>query len=366
MKPLNALSVASTAARSDRSGGEIPTHNSTITPDSSQDRDDDTITLDGAESPMDIDEHSPLLGESRPDHFGPTVKSPKWRAIPKRITSAVVGTIRVVVTTIATPVIYVIACFYDEEDRFSPFLPIITICKVLSPRRRKVTVPLSEKNQSGHNMRNNNGSKRPTKRPRRPPSIASSTAIATDSELDEKMTPTTEDDAHNTRSTRSRSSVSSSGEEITPARRSIRIKLHNEDVLNRRRQQQEDDSKDEAKAVVAAALKSPSSPGGAKLKFPKAPAPPRPLIPRRQPSYTNASNYGPHAKTLIIDLDETLIHSHSKGGRFATGHMVEVKMHTAVGVGGTFLGPQIPILYYVHKRPHCDEFLRKVSVSRID
>ena len=24
------------------------------------------------------------------------------------------------------------------------------------------------------------------------------------------------------------------------------------------------------------------------------------------------------------------------------------------------LGPQHPILYYVHKRPHCDEFLRKV------
>lgn len=24
------------------------------------------------------------------------------------------------------------------------------------------------------------------------------------------------------------------------------------------------------------------------------------------------------------------------------------------------IGPQHPILYYVHKRPHCDEFLRKI------
>ena len=44
----------------------------------------------------------------------------------------------------------------------------------------------------------------------------------------------------------------------------------------------------------------------------------------------------------------------------SSGHMVEVKLQTAVGLGGATLGPQHPILYYVHKRPHCDEFLRKV------
>ncbi|EMR10299.1 hypothetical protein PNEG_01560 [Pneumocystis murina B123] len=54
-------------------------------------------------------------------------------------------------------------------------------------------------------------------------------------------------------------------------------------------------------------------------------------------------------KTLILDLDETLIHSLVKGGRIATGHMVEV-----------MLGKHA-ILYYVHKRPHCDNFLKKVS-----
>jgi len=41
--------------------------------------------------------------------------------------------------------------------------------------------------------------------------------------------------------------------------------------------------------------------------------------------------------------------------------MVEVKLNSTVGYGGATLGPQHPILYYVHKRPHCDDFLRKVS-----
>ena len=44
----------------------------------------------------------------------------------------------------------------------------------------------------------------------------------------------------------------------------------------------------------------------------------------------------------------------------SSGHMVEVKLNTNVGYGGTTLGPQHPILYYVHKRPHCDDFLRNV------
>ena len=46
----------------------------------------------------------------------------------------------------------------------------------------------------------------------------------------------------------------------------------------------------------------------------------------------------------------------------STGHMVEVRLNTTlVGAGGeTSIGPQHPILYYVHKRPFCDDFLRRV------
>ena len=117
--------------------------------------------------------------------------------------------------------------------------------------------------------------------------------------------------------------------------------------------------------ITPAALKSPSSPPAtlSMAKYPRAPAPPRPLIPKRQPSYTMAepiNGRGPQ-KTLILDLDETLIHSMAKGGRMSTGHMVEVKLNTFVAASGVpIAGPQHPILYYVHKRPHCDDFLRRV------
>lgn len=56
----------------------------------------------------------------------------------------------------------------------------------------------------------------------------------------------------------------------------------------------------------------------------------------------------------------------------SSGHMVEVKLnnHVLNPVAQVVPGqpapppqivpPQHPILYYVHKRPHCDDFLRKV------
>jgi CTD nuclear envelope phosphatase 1 len=328
-------------------------------------RDDDTSTLDGADSSMEVDEQSPLLGESRPDHFG-DVKASAWRSLPRRISSAVIGTVRVIITTISAPCRYVIACFYDEQGRFSPVRPFVTIYRVMRPRRKKRNaMAMPEKPEASPQGR---GSKlQSQKRPKRPPSIASlSTAVASDSEMDEKMESLQTESQPEANSTRASTSPSASGEDITPARRSIRIKLHNDELLKRRRQPHETNipenaTKEDVKEAVAASLKSPPSPGVTKLtKFPRTPLPPRPLIPRRQPSYKNASANGPHQKTLIIDLDETLIHSHSKGGRFASGHMVEVRMQHAVGIGGTFIGPQIPILYYVHKRPHCDEFLKKV------
>jgi CTD nuclear envelope phosphatase 1 len=295
------------------------------------------------DGPMD-DEQAPLLGESRPDHFadGGAVKPSAWRSLPRRIGSAVVGTVRIVIATLCAPCRYVIACFYDEEGAFSPLAPFVTIYHVCRPRRkRKRAIAVPEKTEG----------KFPQKRPKRPPSESSSTAVASDSEMDEKVEPLR--------------ATPGPDEAPSPSRRSIRIKLHNDELLKRTRQSgsMSDANKDDVKEAVAASLKSPPSAGAAlKLtRFPRAPAPPRPLIPRRQPSYKHVpSAVGPHQKTLIIDLDETLIHSHSKGGRFATGHMVEVRMQHSVGIGGAFIGPQIPILYYVHKRPHCDEFLKKV------
>lgn len=129
-----------------------------------------------------------------------------------------------------------------------------------------------------------------------------------------------------------------------------------------------------ADLAAADMLKSPMSSSHKITKYPYSyPVPPRPLIPLRQPSYgppglkQNGQRYIPQ-KTLILDLDETLIHSLAKGGRMSTGHMVEVRLSSPMTVpvapsaGGmsTVIGPQHPILYCVHKRPHCDDFLRKV------
>jgi CTD nuclear envelope phosphatase 1 len=313
-------------------------------------------------SAMDFTESSPLLAST--ELFSEMKSGSSWRSLPNRITTAVIGTTRVIFTTITVPARYVIACFYDENDQFSPFLPIITICRVFSPRRRKRTAQALDAGSEKTRL----PKPRSQKKSKRSASVAStSTAVTSDSELDEKHSNERDSPARNTRSR----TTPLDQDEIAPQRRSIRIKLHNEESLKQRRRDQQEakskaltDSKvSDAKDVVAAALKSPSSPGSSSklTKFPRAPAPPRPLVPRRQPSYSKTPLNGPpRQKTLIIDLDETLIHSHSKGGRFATGHMVEVKIGHTVGVGGVTFGPQVPILYYVHKRPHCDEFLRKV------
>lgn len=62
----------------------------------------------------------------------------------------------------------------------------------------------------------------------------------------------------------------------------------------------------------------------------------------------NGHGIGGKRKTLVLDLDETLIHATSRGSR-SQGYMVEV------------LADGHSCLYYVYKRPHVDYFLKKVS-----
>jgi|SRR5712671_2313294 len=114
-------------------------------------------------------------------------------------------------------------------------------------------------------------------------------------------------------------------------------------------------------------------------RFALAYTPPQPfasLMPTPPPSRTPTPTYSPSAglpiaprktpfhlpKTLVLDLDETLIHSTSRplpaagirglfGARRAASHTVEVVM------GGR------STLYHVYKRPFVDFFLRKVRVA---
>ncbi len=320
------------------------------------------------------DEKTPLINHSN-GPFEQTKPRKRW-LFPKRIYEGVVGGVAVLLSPIVYTGQYLVACFYYEEDgRFSLAAPLYHMSRIVrGPRRRKsASKTMRSSGFSGNSEKGSRGSRRLSvtqsqtrKLTRRSPSIAStSTAITSDSEIESERPRTRDEDIDfPSRHTRSKSNASSAGEEIAPAKRSIRIKLHNEDALRQRKAAKKAQSNSEVSPEAANALKSPTGPmiAAAKHKFPRAPQPPRPLVPRRQPSYSakGASAVGPHQKTLILDLDETLIHSMAKGGRFQTGHMVEVKLQASVGAGGQVIGPQVPILYYVHKRPFCDEFLKKV------
>lgn len=86
------------------------------------------------------------------------------------------------------------------------------------------------------------------------------------------------------------------------------------------------------------------------LKYPRSYAPPRPLL--FNPSPTAPISTPREKKILVLDLDETLIHSMFRSvSGFPQGHMIEVKLQNS----------QFATLYNVLKRPYCDEFLEAVS-----
>jgi len=321
-------------------------------------------------------EKTPLLHKPPEGPFEEAKERRRW-LYPKRVTAGIVGAVGFVLAPFVYTGRYVVACFYYEENgQFSLLAPIYHIARPFSRSRRKKGTAKSTKapgsaEKEKRKSRNSISAQADTTRTsRRSLSIAStSTAMTSDSETEQQASRGDVDSP--ARHTRSKSSVSSQGDEIAPAKRSIRIKLHNEDALRQRKaaKKSQISKSNQVSPEAAAALKSPTGPVTAAskqlTKFPRAPLPPRPLVPRRQPSYsaTGPSAMGPRQKTLIIDLDETLIHSQAKGGRFQTGHMVEVKLQASYDTKGQILGPQVPILYYVHKRPYCDEFLKKVCIK---
>lgn len=282
-----------------------------------------------------VDEKTPLLQTEEDPNAVPTLHSqeaskPSINPI-KKLSNALIGAIRAVFSTIFAPGYYIIACFYDDEGNFSTFMPLRYASRAMTgksrQRSKRHATPMEAHGEKSQVLRGH------------------SDQI---------------DDDHPARHTRSHSTSSSASDDgdLKP-KRAIRIKTLNDQALRER----ERSSKQPTLTVDT--IKSPTSASNASkiMKYPRAPAPPRPLIPKRQPSYSVAGGLPAVTpqKTLIIDLDETLIHSMAKGGRMSTGHMVEVKLQTPVGVGGGVLGPQVPILYWVNKRPYCDEFLRKVS-----
>lgn len=312
-----------------------------------------------------LSEKRPLLGHQQPD--SPEKEAAGWSMLPKRIASTFIDSLRWLLTTVASPGIYLVSLLYNEDGVFLPFSvfyrqPVSTATgnspRKTSKRTETGSVKVSRKDSVGRRLS--------TREVRTFTSNSSSSGMSSESE--QELGESTKSKSGRV----SRTKASHLADEISPARRSIRIKLHNEDSLRQRtrRKSQSVESNSTNPTVVGkitpATLKSPTSPPSSlsMTRYPRAPAPPRPIIPRRQPSFTlqDSLNMRGGQKTLVLDLDETLIHSMAKGGRMGTGHMVEVKLNTMVGTGSNATpGPQHPILYYVHKRPHCDEFLRKVS-----
>ncbi|TQN71287.1 Nuclear envelope morphology protein 1 [Colletotrichum shisoi] len=357
----NSISSLGLAVQSDdQRGGESAENHG------DDDQDDETFPLEKSAFEQRNDSHgmdlaseaTPLIGEST----DPSLRSTTWHSLPRRIAAGFINSLRWVLSILAVPGVYLISCLCDERGNFAPFFQFKKLLGFRDGNGKLATdYPDAMDEKSGRQGSAGYGGvtySRPMGS-----SGSSSSGVSSESESDA--------DRQRRGSSSRHSRSKSASEEIAPARRSIRIKLHSDDALPQRKHRKSQSAAARSKgngepgsSDISAQLKSPTSPAGALTRYPKTPAPPRPLIPRRQPSYLNLepSTDPKYQKTLILDLDETLIHSMSKGGRMSTGHMVEVRLsQTYVGAGGqTSIGPQHPILYWVNKRPHCDDFLRRV------
>jgi CTD nuclear envelope phosphatase 1 len=322
-----------------------------------------------------LDETTPLMAEAK--QAGP--RGPAWVFYPKRIANAFINSIRWILSTLATPGIYLYACFCDEDGLFAPLQQLTKLFGFYGGNAKRMTldyhegIAAAEKRQQAMDGAVSRGG-RGNGRTLRVIGSSGSSSSGLSSESDSDAGRKRQGSRRGMGGKHLRSKSLPDPEEAAPAQRSIRIKLNSDEALRQRKHRKaqstsargKNGGSGDAVGDISAQLKSPTSPAGALTKYPKTPAPPRPLIPRRQPSYINKNvelTDIKHQKTLILDLDETLIHSLSKGGRMSSGHMVEVRLNTTYqSVGGqATIGPQHPILYYVHKRPHCDEFLRRVS-----
>ena len=293
------------------------------------------------ETPVkDEDEKQPLLLDMK-QKLEPVASPSRWRNFVKRLADALTALLK----AMGAPVLYLAQCLQDEDGRF----------RLLSRRRRR-----------RNSRQGTAGATSPNEYSEKPGNKNVQQMKLRHSYSSDSLTSTTDSDSDR-RSAKKKDSE--------PRRSSIRIKEQNDPALKKRKQKRGSPLNDSTPLTVDN-IKSPMSaiPALKVTRYPHAPQPPRPLVPRRQPSYSNLIPRSPsrltpaahQQKTLVLDLDETLIHSLAKGGRMSSGHMVEVKLNAPVAYSSSpnqpsqVIGPQHPILYYVHKRPHCDEFLKKV------
>ncbi|KIW16662.1 hypothetical protein PV08_03850 [Exophiala spinifera] len=320
---------------------------------------------DDEDAPIkDEDEQEPLLGSDEKGVLDNNYHG--WQAFLKRLTDAITA----ILAAIGAPIVYVARHLRGPDGKFSP-VPRWT-------RQDQISDSTTTSNANGLADATHDSAwslEKPTHRALQDTKLrhsysSDSTNTASDSDSEQRKAEKA------SRKTKPRKEKSVR-EESETRRSSIRIKEQTDPALKRRRQKKAASPLGDNGPLTVDNIKSPTSPSPSlkMTRYPHAPQPLRPLIPRRQPSYANLVPRPPtrgsaplQQKTLILDLDETLIHSLAKGGRMSSGHMVEVKLNVPIALSSpqpgqvtSVLGPQHPILYYVHKRPHCDEFLRKIS-----
>lgn len=317
-----------------------------------------------------VDEKTSLIRGIQKD--GSLVTKSSLRLVAQRFFDAITETIKFILSTLAAPGIYAAQCFRDDTGHYSPMVPVRKLRQAVFGSKAAGSKDSTPRRTRSADNKRRDSSARKFKSHASRDSIASSTS---ESDNDRRAAKGLASGNH--RASKAKTTGLEPVLDDSAPRRSIRIKLHNEEALHRQRHRRAQ-SADLGSSLASQNgtqgtlnldnLKSPTSPSVHRVtRYPHSPVPPRPLIPPRIPSYTAASR-GSRVpqKTLVLDLDETLIHSLAKGGRMSSGHMVEVKLATPMttaltpGAPPTTLGPQHPILYYVHKRPHCDDFLRKI------
>ena len=259
----------------------------------------------GEETPIkaEDDEKQPLLNIKR--KLQPVASPSSWKRFVKRLADAITA----LLTAIGAPAVYIANCLRDEDGRFR-----------LLPKRRRRGSKQSTTSAMGLSSA-----------PEKPANKTIQETKLRHSYSQESLTSTTTD-SDSDRKTKKKE----------PRRSSIRIKEQNDPALKKRKQKR---GSPLSEPLTVDNIKSPTSPiPSLKVtRYPHAPQPPRPLVPRRQPSYSNVAPRSPtrntpaahQQKTLILDLDETLIHSLAKGGRMSSGHMVEVKLNAPVAVSSS-------------------------------
>ena len=255
------------------------------------------------------------------DSAAPTTAGTVILPITQRFFGALLETLKTILSIFASPAVFLGRRFYSRDGQFSLVEPLRSLRQDNSTTGN---TRRSRRDGADSGSRPDRGPKRPSRgSPRLRDSLSSESLYSNTSEsgTDRALG---EPGMRSRHSRRKSSLATTDNDEATP-RRSIRIKIQNESKQNHeqrrskvRASRRSDGSSNTSSATgngnmdpVADSLKSPVSQAARKLtRYPHAPTPPRPLVPRRQPSYIfGAPPPRTPQKTLILDLDETLIHS---------------------------------------------------------